>query len=393
MPHPRVVIIGGGVIGSSIAYHVRRRDAETEVVVIERDPTYERASSRLAMGGIRQQFSSQTNIQLAQHSVRFYRQFDAAFARLGAGRANFRQRGYLFLVDEENVERFEKRLTLQRDLGAYVARLEVDQIRRLVPDLVLDDIRFGVFGPQDGYANPRVILSSFRRAAADAGARFVTDTVTAIDRAGGHLSAVGLESGTRIATGKVVAAAGAYSAKIGQLAGVDIPIRPVRQQLFRCALPHTWPYRFPVVVDPNGVHWRHEDPEGPADRDRIVIARTNPNEVPGENFSCDMTRWGPDFRDPVVRRIPALDGMELVEGWAGLYEMTADHNPLLGAEPTLQGLYVAAGFSGHGVMMAPGVGHAISELLLTGRSTSIDLSPFDVTRFARGKPFWDDATI
>ena len=102
--------------------------------------------------------------------MRFYRQFDAAFARLGAGRANFRQRGYLFLVDEENVERFEKRLTLQRDLGAYVARLEVDQIRRLVPDLVLDDIRFGVFGPQDGYANPRVILSSFRRAAADAGA-------------------------------------------------------------------------------------------------------------------------------------------------------------------------------------------------------------------------------
>ena len=148
-----------------------------------------------------------------------------------------------------------------------------------------------------------------------------------------------------------------------------------------------------MVVDPNGVHWRHEDPKGPDDDDRIVIARTNADEVPGENFSCDMSRWEPDFRDPVLRRVPALEGMELLEGWAGLYEMTADHNPLLGEDPTLHRFFLAAGFSGHGLMMAPGVGYVMSELILTGQSTAIDIAPFDVTRFARGAPVWDDAMI
>ena len=388
----QIVIIGGGVIGSSIAYHLRRRDPTLDVVIIERDPTYARASSRLAMGGIRQQFSSRPNIQLAQHSVKFFRRFDSAFGHLDGGPVNFRQRGYLFLVDAASQERFETRVDRQRELGAYVARLEVNQIHRLVPDLVLDDIRFGVFGPQDGYANPRAILTGLRRAAAEAGARYVADTVTSIGQSARSLRSVGLASGAEIPTKTIVVATGAYSAAIGRLAEIDVPVRPVRQQLFRCVLPRRWPYRFPVVVDPTGVHWRHEDPDGPDDSDRLIVARTNPDEAPGENFSCDMTRWTSEFRDPMVTRAPALDGVQLLEGWAGLYEMTADHNPLIGEHPDLAGFYLATGFSGHGVMMAPGVGHGVSELIVTGRS-SIDVSAFDVTRFARGEPFWDDAMI
>ena len=388
----RIVIVGGGIIGSSIAYHLRRRDPTLDVVVIERDPTYARASSRLAMGGIRQQFSSRPNIQLAQHSVTFYRRFDSEFGHLNGGRANFRQRGYLFLVDAANEARFETRIDRQRELGAYVARLEVNQVRRLVPDLVLDDIRFGVFGPQDGYANPRAILTGLQRAAAEAGARYVADTVTSIGRSARTLQSVGLASGAEIPTETVVIAAGAYSAVMGTLVEIEVPVRPVRQQLFRCVLPRRWPYRFPVVVDPTGVHWRHEDPDGPDDSDRIIVARTNPDEAPGENFSCDMTRWTSEFRDPMVARVPALEGVQLLEGWAGLYEMTADHNPLIGEHPDLAGFYLATGFSGHGVMMAPGVGHCVSELIVTGRS-SIDVSAFDVTRFARGELFSDDAMI
>ena len=317
--------------------------------------------------------AQRANIQLAQHSVRFYRRFDAMFDRVGSARANFRQRGYLFLVDAENAARFEQRLTRQQDLGAYVARLKITQIRRLVPDLALDDIEFGVFGPQDGYANPRTILPAFRQAAVNAGVRYVTDSVTAIDRTGGGLRAVVLADGGAIKTETIVAATGAYSATLGRFAGINVPIQPVRQQLFRCSLSRTWPYRFPVVVDPNGVHWRHEDPNAPGDQDRIVIARTNPAEVPGDNFFCDMACWKPDFRDPVVTRVPALQEMKLLEGWAGLYETTADHNPLIGEEPTLPGFFLAAGFSGHGLMMAPGVGYAMSELILTAaqrRSTS-----------------------
>ena len=388
----RVVIIGGGVIGSSIAYHLRLRDPSLDVIVIERDPTYARASSRLAMGGVRQQFSSRPNIELAQHSVKFYRRFDATFGHLDAGRANFQQRGYLFLVDEDNADRFEKRVARQQELGAYVARLEVPQIRRLVPDLILDDIVFGVFGPQDGYANPRAILAGFRVGSENAGALYYSSAVTAVERVGGSIRSVLLDSGEELPADVVVVAAGAYSAVIGQMVDIDIPVRPVRQQLFRCALSHRWPYRFPVVIDPTGVHWRHEDPDGPDDSDRIIIARTKTDETPGENFSCDMSRWGPDFRDPMIARLPALKDVQLLEGWAGLYEMTADHNPLIGEHPDLAGFYLAAGFSGHGVMMAPAVGHVVSELIVTGQP-SIDVSAFDVTRFARGELFRDDAMI
>jgi len=389
----RIVIIGGGVIGSSIAYHLKTRDAGSDVVVVERDPTYQHASSRLAMGGIRQQFSSKANIQLAQHSVRFYQRFDAAVGPFETGPINFQQRGYLFLVNKEMSERFASRVARQRDLGAHVERIEVDQIRRLVPDLVLDDIQFGVFGPKDGYANPRAVLAGFRHAAAGEGVQYVADEVTAIDQAGGGVSAVQLGSGTRLETQTVVNAAGAFAGAIGRMAGVDIPIHPERQQLFRCTLPHVWPYRFPVVIDPTGVHWRHEDSEGPDDSDRIVIARTKTDEVAGENFTCDMTRWGPDFRDPMVARLPALGDVQLVEGWAGLYEMTADHNPLIGEYPDLEGFHIVAGFSGHGLMMAPAVGFAVAELVVTGESSSLDISPFDVTRFERNEPFWDEAMI
>ena len=387
------MIIGGGVIGSSIAYHLKKRDARSDVVVVERDPTYERASSRLAMGGIRQQFSSKANIQLAQHSVRFYRRFDAEIGPFETGPTNFQQRGYLFLVNEEMSERFESRVARQRALGADVARMEVDQIRRLVPDLVLDDIQFGVFGPQDGYANPRAVLAGFRHAATAEGVQYVADEVTTIDHSGDAVSAVRLESGTRLETQIVVNAAGAFAGAIGRMAGVDIPIQPVRQQLFRCTLPHVWPYRFPVVIDPTGVHWRHEDAEGPEDADRIVVAHTKADEVVGENFTCDMARWEPDFRDPMVARLPALRDAQLVEGWAGLYEMTADHNPLIGEHPDVEGFYVAAGFSGHGLMMAPGVGFALAELVVTGGSSSLDISPFDMTRFGRNEPLWDEAMI
>ena len=393
MTTERVIVIGGGVVGSSIAYHLRRT-FDGPVTVIERDPSYRRASSFLAMGGVRQQFSSLANIQLAQRSIRFYKRFDADLRVPGhTPRANFSPRGYLFLVTDANAERFERRYRRQRALGAHVERLDLDGIRRLVPDLYLDDVRFGVFGPDDGYANPREVLAGFRHAAAAGGADYVASEVVGIEQAQGRVRGVVLGSGDRIEGAAVVNAAGPFAARVGSLAGVDVPVQPVRQHLFRCALPRTWPYRFPVVIDPTGVHWRHEDPVDDNDIDGIVVARTRLDEPPGENFECDEKRWTTDFRQPLVRRLPALADAELVEGWSGLYEMTPDHNPLIGEHPDLGGFHLANGFSGHGLMMAPAVGEAVAELVATGTTRSVDLTPFDVTRFARGEMFWDDAMI
>ena len=390
----RVVIVGGGVIGSSIAYHLCRRGFKGEVVVVERDPTYRRASSYLAMGGIRQQFSSPANVRLAQYSTRFYQSFDTSLRTPShVPRAHFRQRGYLFLVNDNESDRFDRRYARQRALGAHIERLEVDDIRRLVPDLALDDILYGVFGPDDGYADPREVLAGFRHAAAAAGARYVTGNVAGVDRTNGRVRGVILTSGDALASSTIVNAAGPFAGRVGELAGVEVPVRPVRQQLFRCALPRTWPYRFPVVIDPTGVHWRHDDPTVPGDPDRIIVARTNRDEPPGENFVCDTSRWQDDFLEPLVHRMPVFEELQVIEGWAGLYEMTPDHNPVIGEHPTLGGFYLANGFSGHGLMMAPGVGQVLSELIVTGQTETADITSFDVTRFARGELLWDDAMI
>ncbi len=394
MASKRIVIVGGGVVGSSIAWHLRTGGFGTEVTVIERDPTYRRASSRLAMGGIRQQFSSAANIRLAQHSVRFYERFDTAMQVPGhQPRAWFRQRGYLFLADDATAERFERRYARQRALGARVERLDVAAIRALVPDLALDDIRFGLLGPDDGYASPREVLAGFRHAAAAAGATYVTGEVTGLRTVGGRVQGVTLAAGASIDARAVVNAAGPFAARLAALADLDLPVTPVRQHLFRCTLPRRWPHRFPVVVDPGGVHWRHDDPLDPGEPDRIIVARTRHHEPPGENFECDRDRWATDFRPPLVARLPALAAAELVEGWAGLYEMSPDHNPLLGEHPELGGFYLANGFSGHGLMLAPATGAALAELLTTGASSRLDISSFDPGRFARGEAFHDDALI
>ena len=394
MPADRIVIVGGGVVGSSIAWHLFDRGFPGEVTVLERDPSYRRASSFLAMGGVRQQFSSAANIRLAQHSIGFYERFDDVLrVPEHRPRAWFRQRGYLFLVDAAHAERFERRYARQRALGARVERLEVEAIRSRVPDLALDDIRFGVFGPHDGYANPREVLAGFRHAAAAAGATYVTGEVTRVGTAHGRASGVTLDDGRTLEARAVVNAAGPFAATLAARADVDLPVTPVRQHLFRCALPHHWPHRFPVVVDPGGVHWRHDDPLAPGDPDRIVVACTNLDEPPGENFTSDPDRWTAVVRPPLVSRLPAFETAELVETWAGLYEMTPDHNPLLGEHPELEGFVLANGFSGHGLMMAPATGAAIAELLTTGASTTLDIGAFDPGRFARGERFHDEAMI
>jgi FAD-dependent oxidoreductase domain-containing protein 1 len=392
-----VVIIGGGVVGSSIAYHLRRDGFTGRIVVVERDPTYARASSSLAMGGIRQQFGSAVNIAMARFSVRFYERFDELMSVGGyQSDAWLRQRGYLFLVDAAGRDRFERRVERQRALGADVERWSVDEIRRRVPDLMLDDIELGVFGPSDGYANPKRVLAGFRAGAAHAGAEYVTAEVTAIDRTNGRVSGIamrGLEGPEYVATETVVNAAGAYAARVGRMAGIDLPVQPVRQHLFRCALPRPWPYRFPMVIDPGGVHWRHDDASAQGEADRIIVARTKLDEPPGEDLTCDPSRWPRDFAPDLMRRVPAFRDITLLEGWAGLYEMTPDHNAVIGEHPDVRGLFLANGFSGHGLMMAPATGKVVSELIRLGRAETVDVSALSVERFARGELFWDEAMV
>jgi FAD-dependent oxidoreductase domain-containing protein 1 len=389
-----VIIVGGGVVGCSIGYHLRHDGFTGRVVIVERDDGYTRASSNLAMGGIRQQFGSTVNIKLAQYSIAFYRQFDERM-RVGGHtpRAWFRQRGYLFLVDAASRERFERRYAVLTARGAQTKRLSVDEVRAMLPDLYVDDLAFALIGPDDGYANPKEVLQGFRAGARDAGVGFVRGEVIGIRTAHGRVAGVTLASGERMDAAAVVNAAGPFAATVARLAGVDQPVHPVRQHLFRCDLPHAWPYRWPMTIDPGGVHWRHDDPIEAGQPDRIILAKTKLDEPEGENFACDESRWLADFYPDLVRRVPAFKDVRLVEGWAGLYEMTPDHNPMIGEHPRLRGFFMANGFSGHGLMMAPGTGKVVSELIRCGRSETVDISDLSIERFERGTLFWDEAMI
>ena len=388
-----IVIIGGGVVGSSVAYHLRDAGCLGRIVVIERDDTYARASSSLAMGGIRQQFTLEANVRMVQYSVTFYRDLDRrATATDMFQRVNFRQRGYLFLADATCAARLTRRYEAMRSAGAHVEWVSRDEIRHKLPDASLDDIEFGLFGPDDGYANPKAVLHAMRRIANDAGVEYIRGDVRAIRRTKNKLTGVAFGTDA-IDTPVVVNAAGPFAGRIAELAGVSLPVFPVRQQLFRCELPRLWDNRFPMVIDPSGLHWRHDDALVPGGPDRIVLARTKHHETPGENFTCDAARWPAEFYPSLVRRMPPFVGLTPVEGWAGLYEMTPDHNPIIGKHPDADGLFLANGFSGHGLMMAPATGKAIAELITVGTSHTIDISGFAFDRFQTGALLDDDATL
>jgi FAD-dependent oxidoreductase domain-containing protein 1 len=392
-----VVVVGGGVIGSSIALHLRQRLGDARVAVVERDPTYARASSRLATGGVRQQYDSPLNVAMARHSVAYYARFDElALAAGHPSRAWVRQRGYLFLADAARAERLARRFEVQRASGASVQRWTAAQIRAHVPGLVADDIALGVFGPEDGYLEPREVLAGFRAMAERAGADYVLGEVVQVERRGGRVSGVRVRTRSGECTldaPVVVNAAGAYAAQVGRMAGVSLPITPVRQHLFRLELAAPLPSRIPMIFDPDGTHWRLDDARAPNEPERLVIGRSREDEPAGENFECDHARLERELLPVLERRYPAARVRSVVDGWAGLYEMTPDQNALLGEHPALPGFVVAAGFSGHGLMMAPAAGLAVAELIAEGLCTTFDLDVLAVDRFEKGVSYDNGAMI
>ena len=392
-----VVIVGGGVIGSSIALHLRERLRGAHVVVVERDLSYRRASSQLATGGVRQQYDSPLNIAMARHSVAYYVGFDDRMRAAGLrSRVWFRQRGYLFLVDAANAAHLAQRFERQRANGANVERWLPDRIRSHLPGLTTGDIALGVFGPEDGYLDPREVLAGFQAMAKQAGAVYLCGTATGVERTGGRVSAVriAMPSGELAMHAPVVVnAAGAYAAAVGQSAGISLPIVPVRQHLFRLALEAPLPSRIPMIFDPGGTHWRLDDPRAPGDDECLVIGRSRAEEPAGENFECDHARLEMEMLPALARRYPVARVKSVVEGWAGLYEMTPDQNPLLGEHPALPDFVLAAGFSGHGLMMAPATGLAVTELIADGECSTFDIGGLAADRFARGRPLFDEALV
>jgi glycine/D-amino acid oxidase-like deaminating enzyme len=383
-----VVIVGGGVVGSSVAYHLKADGFRGRVVVLERDPTYEFASTVLSMGGVRQQFETEVSIRMMRYSIQFYERFGDLLAVDGERPdCGLNQVGYMFLANAANHAILKRRYDLQRSLGVEAEILDRPGILARHPGLYLDDIDCAFFCSRDGYVDPHRVLQAFIRKAKALGVEYRAGEVSEVMLEAGRVAGVRTAAGEQLMAPVAVNAAGAHARSVAQRAGVDLPVEPYRRQLFVGEPPEPLGLRFPMTIDPTGTHWRPDTPQ------TIVIAKTKWEEPPGVRFG-----WEPDwFRDKVwpdlAHRCPLLDRLRLHRGWGGLYEVTPDHNAILGEHPERPGFVLATGFSGHGLMMSPCTGKLASEWIRLGHFETLDASPLALSRFRAGAPVHREAVI
>ncbi|MFD7443837.1 NAD(P)/FAD-dependent oxidoreductase [Streptomyces sp. NPDC059909] len=368
-PSAEIVVIGAGVIGAAIAFHLAEAGVR-DVLVLERD-TPASGSSGKPIGGVRAQFSDPLNIRLGQRSLRAWHDFAV---RPGAD-VGLETVGYLFLLGrDEDAAAFREASAVQRELGVRSRVISPREAHELCPYIDPAAIVAAAWSPDDGYALPRAAVLGYLRAAQRLGATVRTRcTVTGIDTDGGTLQAVHTTAGT-VRTRTVVCAAGAWSAAVGAMAGVPLPVTPLRRQIALTGpiVPH--PPRIPFTLDFASTLYFHNDTA-----DGLVLGLSDTRQEPG--FGRDFSEeWLEPFREAAARCAPALAGLEPMSGWAGLYEMTPDRNALIGEAANVSRFLYATGFSGHGFLQAPAVGEIVRDLWL-GREPFLDVGPLAATRF------------
>ena len=364
-----VVVIGGGVMGLSTAHHLARRGAR-DVVLLDKGALGSGSTCRAA-GGIRAQFSDPVNIALGARSLETFRDFPARFGQ----DIDLHQVGYLFLLSTpEAVAAFEANVALQNELGVPSRVIGVDEARRLSPLISPEGLLAAAYSPTDGHCTPESVVLGYASAARRAGATLLPHcAATGIDVRDGRITGVRTEAGT-IATGSVVCAAGAWSAEVGSWAGVDLPVTPLRRQvLVTEPVPGLDPHT-PFTIDFDTSFYFHGEGRG------LLLGMSDPDETPGFQLARSDA-WLPRLGAAVERRAPALAEVGIAGGWAGLYEMTPDHNALIGRADTVEGFLYATGFSGHGFLMGPAVGEVVGDLYL-GEEPFVDVSGLSAARFA-----------
>jgi sarcosine oxidase subunit beta len=381
-----VVIIGGGIVGSSIAWYLTQGGCKN-VLVMERESSQGKGSSGKSMGGVRAQFSTPVNIQMSLYSIPFYTRFEEVVGHP----ADYRPQGYLFLATKDSHlaylrDNFER----QRKLGLKTARLlAAEEIRAMLPQLRSDDVLGGSFCSTDGFVDPYSVMNGFMASAVEHGVTLWKKTeVTGIAR--DQQGTFRIET-TRepVSTRTVVNAAGAWAAQIAKFVGIDLPVEPLRRMLVPSEPFSDFPHTAPMIVDMStGFHFR---PEGRG----FLLAWNDPDETPGYN-----TDFEPAFVEKVLMRaadrVPIFENLPInpKRAWAGVYEMTPDHHCILGPVADVPGFFLANGFSGHGVMHSPATGKILSDLILHGKTDVVDdVGVISFERFARGELLHETAVL
>jgi sarcosine oxidase subunit beta len=377
-----VVIIGGGIIGSSIAYYLAEAGC-SNVIVVERGAEQGLGSTGRATGGVRAQFSTDINIRMSLYSIQFFSHFQEATGC----KSGYQPNGYLFLATTLRHLDYLKRAR-ERQRAAGLENVEIvsrEEIALMIPQLRTDDILGGSFCPTDGLIEPLSVMRGFTKRALERGVQLWTGTeVTGIEVERGEVKGV-MTTRDHISTRAVVNASGAWAARVARLAGVEIPVVPLRRQLVAARLSNELPARLPMVIDmSDGFHFRRASPGWT--EPGVIMAWPDPSEAHGFNTDFDQT-----FIEKVFARAAHLMPL-LAQGVvdesrcrAGLYEMTPDHHAIIGFAPNVRGLFLANGFSGHGVMHSPATGRIISELILHGETRLLDIKPLGAERFTEGR--------
>ncbi len=352
------VIVGGGCVGASVAYHLAEAGL-ADITLLEAD-TLASGSTSKAAGGIRLQHGDALNVRLAQRSLAEL----AAFEQLTGADISFRQVGYLFLISSaSDLAMFDESIALQRSLGVPVQALTPDQACELVPQLMTEDLLGATFCPSDGIATPEAVVHGYASAARRRGVTIRQgERVARIVTRHGRVQAVETERGEQIATSTVICAAGTGSRAIAATAEVDLPVTPERRRIFFSSHSGGVPDNVPLTVDfATGFYFHREGPG-------LVFG--------GREFAAE------ELMTPAMHRLPVIADVPLNSTWHGDYDMSPDHNAMVGHSAHLEGFYYATGFSGHGFQLSPAVGEHLAELV-TGRQPSIDLTPFQAERFAQ----------
>lgn len=368
-----VVIVGGGCMGASVAYHLAKRGV-TNVVLVEREPMLGTGSTGRNAGGVRHQFSSEANIRLSIESIRTLERFRDEVGY----EIDFRQDGYLFLLSSPaSVDTFRRNVDLQRACGVDVEWLDPPSAVRLAPGLDIEGVLGATFCEKDGIADPNGVTMGFAKAAQSMGVEIVRETeVTGIAQSGRRITGVNTSRG-EIATPVVVNAAGPHAREVGRLAGVDVPVDPYRRHIFIAQdFTAAVPSSRVMVIDFDTTFYFHREGGG------MLFGMGDPGEPSGFDTTV---RWDflPAVTEVAVRRLPALADASISHAWAGLYEMTPDANPIIGPTSELAGFYLINGFSGHGFQHSPAAGRILADVII-GRDPGSDLTVFSADRFAAG---------
>jgi sarcosine oxidase subunit beta len=380
-----VVIVGGGIVGSSAAYHLTDQGCRN-VLVLEREAQQGLGSTGKSMGGVRAQFATAVNIQMSLYSIPFL----ASFEELTGYPSSYRPQGYLFVAsNKRHLEYLRANRARQVELGLHRAELlKAEEVLRLVPQLRADDVVGGSFCPTDGFVDPYSVMNGFAARAVERGARIEKGVeVTAILRDDRGVAGVETTRGC-VATRTVVNAAGPWAAQVARMASVRLPVEPLRRMLVPTEPFPQISHQAPMTIDmATGFHFR---PEGLG----LLLAWNDPDEKPGFKTSFDSA-----FVEKILlraaQRVPCFEDLQVnpARGWAGLYEMTPDHHAVLGPVTEVPGFFLANGFSGHGVMHSPATGKILADLILNGTTSLIDTRVLSVERFAEGRLIEETAVL